>query len=99
MLEFKLNLYFEKYKEESIISYTDFKKKFNDENEPFTLFNELFNMIKEYQLKKYGSLIESGKEVKNYNVKKGDYCKSERTRMRDRFGTKEERLRRKRRIQ
>ena len=98
MLEFKLNLYFEKYKEESVISYTDFKKKFNDENEPFILFNELFNMIKEYQLKKYGSLIESGKEVKNY-VKKGYYCKLERTRMYDRFGTKEERLKRKRRIQ
>ena len=27
----------------------DFKKKFNDENEPFTLFNELFNMIELYK--------------------------------------------------
>lgn len=97
MLEFKLNLYFEKYKEDSIISYTDFKKKFNDENEPFTLFNELFNMIKEYQLKKYGTLIESGKEVKNYCIKKGTYNTKERTRLYNRFGTKEERLKRKRR--
>lgn len=99
MLEFKLNLYFEKYKEESIISYTNFKKKFNDENEHFTLFNELFNMIKEYQFKKYGSLVMDGKQVKNYIVKKGDYSKLERLRMYDKFGTKEERFKRKRRTQ
>ena len=90
MLEFKLNYYFEKYKDTCIIKTPVFKDRFKKENGDFELLNELIVMIQKYQIKKYGDLVESGKKTFR-NVKKGHYSHLEQIRNRKRFGTKEDR--------
>ena len=94
MLEFKLNMYFEEYKDTCIVSVTRFKEEYIKKHGEFELLNELVVMIQKYQYKKYGNLLQTGKIITR-NVKKGDFYKKEVARMRDRFGTKEERLKRK----
>ena len=94
MLEFKLNYYFEKYKDTCIISLTKFKDNFIKENGDFPLLNELAIMINKYQIKKYGDLLASGKKT-GVIVKRGTYYRRADQRIRTRFGTKEERNRRK----
>ena len=94
MLEFKLNYYFELYKDTCIIKTTLFKELFRKEHGDFPLLNELVVMIQRYQHQKYGELLESGKKTFRY-VKKGTYSKQARAREKIRFGTKEERLQRK----
>lgn len=94
MLEFKLQLYFEEYKDKLIISTTKFKELFVKKHGEFVLLPELVNMIIKYQYKKYGNLLQSGSVITR-NVKKGTYNQRERARINNRFGTKEERLRRK----
>lgn len=95
MLDFKLNLYYEKYKDTCIIYYTKFKALFEKDNGKFIYFNELFNMIKDYQIKKYGSLLPDGKDTNTGYIKKGTYEQRERSRYVYRYGNKRERLKRK----
>lgn len=95
MLEFKLNYYFEKYKDCDILSSTKFKSKFEKENGKFELINELIVMIQKYQYKTYGNLIGAGKSTYRF-VKKGTFNSRELMRLRRRFGTKEERQNRRR---
>lgn len=71
MLEFKLNYYFEKYKDTCIIKSRLFKELFIKENGDFPLLNELVVMIQRYQYNKYGELVESGRKTFR-NVKKGN---------------------------
>lgn len=94
MLEFKLNYYFEMYKDTCILSAPRFKEIFTKKHGDFELINELAIMIQKYQYEKYGNLLSSGKRT-GVNVKKGSYNNSYNNRIRDRFGTKEERMRRK----
>lgn len=94
MLEFKLNYYFEKYKDICIIKSRLFKELFIKENGDFPLLNELVVMIQRYQYNKYGELVESGRKTFR-NVKKGTYSKQASAREKRRFGSKEERLKRK----
>ena len=94
MIEFKLNYYFEKYKDHCVVSWTKFKYIFTKDNGEFNLLPELFKMIQKYQLQKYGALVESGRLLGN-NIKKVTLNSRERQRFRNRFGTKEERFRRK----
>lgn len=94
MLEFKLNIYFEKYKDTCIVSITRFKEEFIKKHGEFGLLNELVIMIQKYQYKKYGNLLQSGRIISR-DAKKGDFYKKEIARNRSRFGTKEERLKRK----
>lgn len=94
MLEFKLNYYFEKYKDNCVISLSKFRDRFIKENGDFPLINEVFIMIQKYQYKNYGNLVPSGK-LTNVRMKKGYYHRHEYNRLRDRFGTVEERKRRK----
>lgn len=54
-LDFKLNYYFEKYKNTSLNSNEDFRLKFIKEHGNFPYLNELILMINRYQVKKYGS--------------------------------------------
>ena len=51
MLEFKLNYYFEKYKNASVISSPKFKEVFIKKEGEFELLNELLVMIQRYQIK------------------------------------------------
>ena len=94
MLEFKLQYYFEKYKDTCVISAPKFKDTFIKKEGEFELLNELLVMIQRYQLKKYHDLIPSGKKT-GVVVKKGTYGKLENQRNITRFGIKEERQRRK----
>ena len=94
MLEFKLQYYFEKYKDVSVISSPKFKETFKKNEGEFELLNELLVMIQRYQIKKYGDLITTGRNI--YETKgNGKRFDMELTRERNRFGTKEERKRRK----
>lgn len=94
MLEFKLQYYFEEYKDSSVTSYTKFREEFKKKHNDFELFKELYIMIQKYQLKKYGTLLGTGKYT-DRNVKKGTYKKLEWARTYSRFGTKAERNARK----
>lgn len=94
MLEFKLQYYFEKYKNSCVIVAPKFKSNFIKKEGEFELLNELLVMIQRYQLKKYGDLLASGKRTQVV-VKKGNYAKLENQRKNNRFGSKEERLKRK----
>lgn len=63
-LNFKLNYYFEKYKDKSLNSNEDFRLKFIKENGKFEYLNELILMINRYQVKKYGCNLNN--YVSNY---------------------------------
>lgn len=60
-LDFKLNYYFNKYKDHPIANVSDFRKKFKRENGDFQYLSELIVMISKYQVKKYGETIPNGK--------------------------------------
>lgn len=93
MLDFKLNYYFEKYKDYPLSSVTRFKTAFISENGTFELLNELIVMIQRYQIKKYGEILEHG----SITLKRNDvytYSNRENNRKLRRFGTREERIRR-----
>lgn len=93
MLDFKLNYYFEKYKDYPLSSVTRFKIAFISENGTFELLNELIVMIQRYQIKKYSEILEHGSII----LKRDDvytYSNRENNRKLRRFGTREERIRR-----
>lgn len=89
MLAFKLNLYYEKYKDTSIISRKYFKNQFIKENGNFPLLNELLLMIEKYQIKKYGSLLVSGTYIPPKESKEILHNR-ESNRYTYRFGSKED---------
>lgn len=60
MWEFKLNYYFEKYKDVSIVRRNDFRQRFKKENGEFKYLEELIIMIERYQIKKYGTSLDRG---------------------------------------
>lgn len=94
MLEFKLQYYFEKYKDISVVSSSKFKNEFIKKEGNFELLNELIVMIQRYQYKKYGEAIPYGTATPEI-LGNGIRARKEQTRLRQRFGNKEERIRRK----
>ncbi len=56
--DFKLNLFFEMYKDGAVISSGDFVQKFRKKHGKFECMRELIFMIEEYQREKYGNLID-----------------------------------------
>lgn len=92
MLDFKLNYYFEKYKDYPIPQVKEFREKFIKENGKFTYFRELVIMIQKYQIKKYGAIIDgkTGASLDNEVV-----YRRNKHRYYTRFGNKEEREKRK----
>ena len=94
MLEFKLEYYFNLYKDTILLSTTKFKDVFTKKHGEFELLPELINMIQKYQYKKYGNLLQTGKVITR-NVKKGTFNQREYARNHNRFGTREERIQRK----
>jgi len=92
VLDFKINYYFEEYKEYPTQSYSEFRKMFEKEHGSFIYLREVFIKICKYQRKKYGDLIESGKGV-IYTVDNSVEYNRDRLRIRHRFGNKEERKR------
>lgn len=57
-MDFKLNYYFQKYKDASIVSRNNFRQRFKKENGKFNYLEELIVMIEKYQMKKYGTGID-----------------------------------------
>lgn len=94
MLDFKLQYYFELYKDTPIASTAKFKLAFTKKHGSFELLNELMIMIQKYQYHKYGDLISDGHNTTESRGN-GERFKREMMRMRNRFGTKEERMKRK----
>ena len=94
MLEFKLNYYYEMYKDTCIHSIRIFKDNFRKKHGDFALLNELTIMIHKYQYDKYGDLIPSGKQT-SVVINQHYYNQLENSRMYKRFGSKDERIKRK----
>lgn len=57
-LDFKLELYFNMYKDSPIIRRSYFTKRFIKKHGKFKYLPELILMIERYKLKKYGNLID-----------------------------------------
>ena len=58
MNEFKLDFYFEMYKDTTIINRSKFRHKFIKKHGKFQYLPELILMIEKYQIKKYGTTID-----------------------------------------
>lgn len=56
--DFKLNLYFEQYKDYPIVNIKRFKGEFIRKNGNFECLQELIFMIESYQREKYGNLVD-----------------------------------------
>ncbi len=63
MLEFKLNMYFEEYKDKPLPTREEFRKHFKDKHGEFQLVNELILKIEKYQFKKYGQTLVRGNAI------------------------------------
>lgn len=94
MLEFKLNYYFNKYKDTCIIKTSKFKNEFIKKEGKFELMNELIVMIQRYQYNKYGEILPDS-NITIEVLGTGRRNQKESCRNRNRFGTKEERQKRK----
>lgn len=67
MLNFKLNYYFEKYKDTSIVSRDNFRQRFRKENGKFKDIEKLIVKIEKYQIKKYGTGIDRSDFIPSRN--------------------------------
>lgn len=78
-LDFKLNLYFNIYKDSPLPNSEGFRAKFKKEHGNFPYLNELILNIINYQIKKYGETLRSGNQIIKYrrDTKDGKYKKSE----------------------
>ena len=65
MYEFKLNYYFEILKDEAFDNRKKFRERFIKKFGKFQFLEELIIMVEQYQIKKYGSLINSAKDRKS----------------------------------
>lgn len=92
MIEFKLQYYFELYKDTPVLNTARFKKEFTEKHGNFDLIYELIIMIQRYQHKKYGDLISYGDNTIERNCNRG---RNEMRRRTERFGNRRERERRK----
>ena len=55
--EFKLNLYFDKYKNKPLPNRNEFRKEFKKKHGNFKYLEELILMIEKYQIKKFGRTL------------------------------------------
>lgn len=71
-MDFKLNYYFQKYKDTSIVSRNDFRLRFKKENGKFNYLEELIVMIEQYQIKKYGAGLDRSDFIRSRNKTERD---------------------------
>ena len=57
MLEFKLNMYFEMYKDKPLPNRDEFRKNFKKKHGKFQLLEELIYMIEKHQIGTYGETL------------------------------------------
>ena len=62
-LDFKLNYYYYKYRNEPLPNCDNFRKKFKIIEGKFPYLNELCVMIINYQVKKYGETLPDGAKI------------------------------------
>lgn len=67
MNEFKLEFYFNKYKDKPLPNRDEFRKKFKKEHGKFDDLEELILKIEGYQLKRYGCTLPNDKFIKRKN--------------------------------
>ena len=65
MYEFKLNYYFEVFKDAPFDNRKKFRERFIKKFGKFQFLEELIIIVKRYQIKKYGSLRNSAKDRKS----------------------------------
>lgn len=94
MDDFKFKLFYNRYKDIAITSFTRFKKQFKNENGDYKYLKELYNAICDYQRKTYGVVLEDGNKIhyNNYKVNNLSYNSYKYKR----FGSREEMINRKR---
>ena len=86
--EFKMNVYFEKYKECEMMSVYYFKKHFYEKEGKYYKIDDLVRKIQRYQINKYGNIVGTGgwAYADNKKASRQDW-----TTANNRFGTKKER--------
>lgn len=57
MMDFKLNMYFEMYKDLPLPNRDEFRRRFKKKHGNFIYLNQLILDIERYQLKKYGTTL------------------------------------------
>lgn len=84
MYEFKLNYYFEIFKDDIFDNRKKFREKFIKNYGKFEYLEELILMIEKYQMKKYGNMLRSDDTIRKTNDEweriKVCWCKRERYR-------------------
>lgn len=65
MNEFKLNFYFNLYKDKALPNRDEFRKNFKKNYGNFQYTEELIKMIEEYQMKKYGETLHDGSLIEH----------------------------------
>lgn len=60
MEEFKLQFYFNLYKDKPFVNGVTFRKRFERMHGKFESINKLIVMIENYQIKKYGRILDDG---------------------------------------
>ena len=86
MEEFKLNFYFNLYKDKCLPNRDTFRKNFKKEHGSFKYLEELIIEIEKYQIKKYGCTLPNDMFVKVRSKEECDRLKREEiTRKRRRF--------------
>lgn len=74
-LDFKLNLYFNMYKDTPLPNGDEFRKRFKRRFGKFPYLNELIIMIINYQVKTYGCQLPNPYKMVRKEVKDGKYKK------------------------
>lgn len=86
--EFKMNMYFEKYKDYEMYALNYFRRDFIKAEGKYDKIDELFRKIQKYQIEKYGNVVGTGGFVKINNAL---ITKKNSTKISKLFGTKAER--------
>lgn len=89
--EFKMNMYFEKYKDYEMYSLNYFRLNFRKAEGKYNKVDDLFRKIQKYQIEKYGNVVGTGGilKINNRLISKKNSTKISRL-----FGTKIERRKR-----
>jgi hypothetical protein len=65
MNEFKLQFYFNLYKNKALPNRDEFRKNFKKNYGEFQYTEELIKMIEKYQMRKYGETLHDGKSIEH----------------------------------
>ena len=78
-LDFKLNYYYHKYKDNPLPNSDEFRKRFKRDECKFPYLNELIVRIINYQVKTYGCTLPDSHKIMRKDTRNGKYKKSKKT--------------------